>query len=189
MAKIIHFESSDLVPYPVEVVGESRYRDNIAGLFKHIGPDGVDEEDLTASLVLEDKNPHDANAVRVDVRGVTVGYLSRETAIAYRRKLKARGEEDAIGECTASINGGFRKKDGSQADFGVRLDFDLEEVVFEGDQPMKVMPRARPVNTPTMVGKKKRTSAQIVLSVLGGVVGCGCLGFWVLWVIAKLSGY
>jgi hypothetical protein len=44
--------------------------------------DGHDHQ-CTAHLILEDDNPHDNQAVRVDISGYTVGYLSRKNARAY----------------------------------------------------------------------------------------------------------
>jgi hypothetical protein len=46
------------------------------------------------------------NAVRVEIRGKRVGYLSPEAAIQYRRQLIARGKPNANGQCQAVIKGG-----------------------------------------------------------------------------------
>ena len=42
----------------------------------------------TAVLVLDDDNPYDNKAVRVEIDGYLVGHLSRENARQYRKKLK-----------------------------------------------------------------------------------------------------
>ena len=42
-------------------------------------------------LVHEDENPHDDQAVRVDVNGQTVAYLTRASARIYRRWLAGQG--------------------------------------------------------------------------------------------------
>lgn len=41
-------------------------------------------ETVEAQLVLDDDNPYDPKAVRIDIRGETVGHLSRELARDYR---------------------------------------------------------------------------------------------------------
>ena len=64
--KIVKFQSSYQKPYPLQVVGEQSYRDEIesvTGSFDEA--EGIDE-DFTARLILDDNNPHDrGNAVKV----------------------------------------------------------------------------------------------------------------------------
>ena len=62
-----------------DIVGES-YRQHI---LRQLWDDGADDT-FTAIMIPENDNPHDRNAVRVDVEGRHVGYLSRETAKDYR---------------------------------------------------------------------------------------------------------
>ncbi len=79
--------------FSIEAVGESHYQKNIKKIvmFKEL----VDEDDLEykdasliATLILEDDNSFDpGNAVRVDIEGLTVGYLDKEDARNYRRSL------------------------------------------------------------------------------------------------------
>jgi hypothetical protein len=78
-----------------------------------------------AVLCLEDSNPHDNKAVRVDIKGQTVGYLSREDARSYRARLKQLGQERTVYKCNALVVGGWRRSGRSRKDqghFGVRLD-------------------------------------------------------------------
>lgn len=70
--------------YETEIVGESHYQANI----EHFCAGGSNVE-LTADLVPENDNRHDKNAVRVDIGGRIVGYLSREDAEIYREMLNA----------------------------------------------------------------------------------------------------
>jgi restriction system protein len=127
MPNIVRFQTSYEEPYPLEVRGESFYKENIGNVSNYLGEDeGVNVDDLIAHLVLENENKSDpGNAVRIEIDGKIVGYLSRPSARLYRQKLINLGIPDAIGECSASVKGGFIKRDGSQADFGVRLDIDL----------------------------------------------------------------
>lgn len=78
------------------IVGESNYQ----AALKKIAGRGDVRHSCYADLVLEDDNRHDSNAVRVDIEGRTVGYLSREHALAYRQQI---GQEST---CAAVIVGG-----------------------------------------------------------------------------------
>ena len=77
----------------------------------------------TATLIPEDDNEYDANAVRVEIGGRLVGYLSREQAQEYRSAVGT-----ASGRRGAKIVGGFlldedeREDEGRErAHFGVML--------------------------------------------------------------------
>jgi hypothetical protein len=107
--------------FAVEVVGVSRRQDVIASLVDEHGRSGRTAT-VEARLVLEDTNPHDANAVRVEIDGKLIGYLSRENAARYRADLAAAGTPDTIVQCRARIVGGFETTTGEPASFGVRLD-------------------------------------------------------------------
>ena len=74
--------------------------------------------EVEALLYCEDENQFDALAVRVDVHGKTVGYLNRQLARLYRRKLAAAGHGKATGLCRAKVCGGSRDK----PSYGVGLD-------------------------------------------------------------------
>ena len=67
----------------LDIVGESYHQGAIRGLWA--GP----EVTFAAILILENDNSHDRNAVRVEIAGVHVGYLSRETAKDYRSCMGA----------------------------------------------------------------------------------------------------
>ncbi len=102
----------------IEVVGESRYRENLYSIFgRH--EDGI-EEDAEAVLVREPDNRHDPNAVRVDIAGLTVGYLSRNMAPEVHACLI-----DGTLKVPARVRGGFRLREDdrgrSWADFGVEV--------------------------------------------------------------------
>lgn len=74
--------------YETEIVGESNYQTNIESFCA-----GGSNVDLSADLILENDNPHDPKAVRVDIGRKTVGYLSRQDARTYRKML-ASGSAD-----------------------------------------------------------------------------------------------
>jgi hypothetical protein len=108
-----------LARFSMKVVGESNYQANleaICGKRTEMGENRV----VTAMLILEDSNPHDPNAVRVDIQGKTVGYLSRAAAKKYRKRFP--GQNGA--QCAANIRGGWKRK-GTGDDtgfYGVWLD-------------------------------------------------------------------
>ena len=69
--------------FNVDVVGESNYVDNIRKIAR-----GKTESFSNATLVLEPSNRYDKNAVRVDISGLTVGYISKDEALNYHPLLK-----------------------------------------------------------------------------------------------------
>lgn len=76
-------------------VGENAYQSNLKALLRQRGQttqsmvagDGSIRESFTARLTPELDNPHDENAVRVDIDGHTVAYLSRANAALWRASL------------------------------------------------------------------------------------------------------
>jgi hypothetical protein len=107
--------------YSLEVVGESNYQKALERICGGRSRDGA-EKHVTATLVLEDSNPYDENAVRIDIAGSTVGYLSRHDAKSYRGRLKQMGEGSLTQECRALIRGGWDRGRNDRGNFGVRLD-------------------------------------------------------------------
>lgn len=95
------------------IVGESNYQRALRSI---AGPGEVEHE-CTAHLVMEPDNRYDRNAVRVDIDGVRVGYLDRDAAVLYRRRLQAQGIGLVTVECGAKVFGG-----GTGRSLGVWLD-------------------------------------------------------------------
>lgn len=112
-------------PEDFDVVGESHYQGDLERLAGGRTRDGVDVE-VMAALIPEDGNAYDPRAVRVEVRGLTVGYLDRESARAYRRLAKARGIEGGAVLCPARIVGGWDRGKKDRGHFGVRLEWKEE---------------------------------------------------------------
>jgi hypothetical protein len=76
-----HWESTGTFKIPI--VGTSHYRDAIVTLAQN--PPNVNAlASCLAYLVADDQNPHDPNAVKVIIRGLQVGHLSRDFAKSYR---------------------------------------------------------------------------------------------------------
>jgi hypothetical protein len=107
--------------FEFDIVGESKYQDALEEICGGRTEDSA-EHRTEAVLYLEDSNPHDNMAVRVDIRGRTVGYLSRNDARSYRQQLKKLGHERIVCRCDAMIVGGWRRSRADQGHFGVKLD-------------------------------------------------------------------
>jgi hypothetical protein len=101
--------------WTVPVVGEASYQADIRSLYRKHGGRGHDLK-VTATVTPEAGNAFDVNAVRVEIDGRRVGYLSREMAVQYRAALA-----ETSGQCSAKIVGGHLLDDGSTAHFGVKL--------------------------------------------------------------------
>lgn len=95
-----------------EIVGEASYQNQIRLIMSRL-PSGYNI--VQATLELEDNNPHDNKAVAVKIGGVTVGYLARDTARAYR-KLAAKDNIPAKATCPAIIKG-----TGDKMNYGIWL--------------------------------------------------------------------
>ena len=110
--------------FAIDVVGESHYQKELSTICGGKTEDGH-EHQCSAHLILEKDNPHDNQAVRVDISGNTVGYLSRKNARKFRKELAAAapGADVSIAQCPAMIVGGWSRDRGKdQGHFGVKLD-------------------------------------------------------------------
>lgn len=103
--------------FDLSVVGESFYTANLRNI---VGGTHEVRHNCEATLVLEDNNPHDSNAVRVEIGGLQVGHLPRSRAVKYRRLLSRIGGQPAM-SCAAVIVGGGRDR----PNLGVWLDVDM----------------------------------------------------------------
>ncbi len=107
--------------FAINVVGESNYQDAIEAAAGGRTEDGCDEV-VDAVLVLEDSNPYDPKAVQILINGRVCGYLSREIARGYRKRLKEAGHPRSTASCQALIVGGWDRGPDDRGYFGVRLD-------------------------------------------------------------------
>lgn len=104
-----------------DVVGESNYQ---AAIKELAGDHGDREPKATfiASLIPDDDNPHDDKAIRVEINRKHVGYMSREDARSFRRRLGTKKLTNQTTTCHAKITGGWVGKDGKRVPYGIRLD-------------------------------------------------------------------
>lgn len=107
--------------YQHEVVGESHYQETlerIAGGRQVYGA----RKRCVATLVPEPSNKYDANAVRVDVKGKVVGYLPREKAAEYSKRIAEIGLGGQPIEAHANIVGGWDDFERETiGDFGIKI--------------------------------------------------------------------
>lgn len=113
----------DSYRFPVAAVGEAYYEDALRSIVPVVAG-ATAEHRCTAVLVPYDTNPHDAEAVSVEVDGQRVGHLSRDDARSHRAALAARGMPGATVSCPAMIAGGGAV-DGQPQHFAVLLDLEL----------------------------------------------------------------
>ena len=107
--------------YSVDIVGESKYQSALETICGG-RTDESQEKIVVATLVHEDDNPYDNKAIRVDIEGKTVGYLSREHARQYRKIIKEAGYPGITATCSAMIVGGWDRGGEDRGHFGVKLD-------------------------------------------------------------------
>lgn len=106
--------------FATHVMGEQYHRENLEQL---CGPStGEDDLRIVAQLIPEKDNPFDANAVRVDIEGLTVGHLSREDALVFRKRLRRVIEAGRPIMCEARVR---RNDRGNRSYYEVYLEADL----------------------------------------------------------------
>lgn len=119
-AKEIHIVVGDL-NYRLQITGTEHFQKALEAICGSHKGGGIHRYE-TARLILEDKNTQDKNAVRVEIRGRHVGYLSAEAAARYRWQLMEKNTPDADGQCQALIKGGWLSSDGRKGSYEVWLD-------------------------------------------------------------------
>lgn len=98
--------------YNFDIVGEQSYQRNLK---KIAGPKQEESKfhECTAQVTSESSNPYDKNAVKVEINGLLVGYLSKGNA----SQLAGKRIKKSI---PAVINGGWKDAD-TEGNYGVKL--------------------------------------------------------------------
>jgi hypothetical protein len=112
--------------YDFPVVGESHYQSALARIAGHHGSNKVRQECI-ANLVPEDTNEFDDKAIAVVVDSSTVGYLARDDARSFRRRLSQNGLAGQTTGCHAIVIGGGNLPNGDGRSYGIQLDLDCFE--------------------------------------------------------------
>lgn len=102
----------------VAAVGESHYQDALRSLCGNQGWEDV-RFDCIAVLAPQPSNPHDPNAVMVQVDAQLVGYLSRGDAASYQALI--REAMPRLIQCEARIAGRGRGADTSNLGIFLKL--------------------------------------------------------------------
>ncbi|HEY7932384.1 MAG TPA: HIRAN domain-containing protein [Solirubrobacteraceae bacterium] len=97
---LVRLESSGCV----NIVGESFFQPALVAITGRQGWVEV-QHTCTAVLVLEPSNPHDPHAIRVEIKGRVVGYLSRKDALSYEPYLRELAKRRKLPCCKAVISG------------------------------------------------------------------------------------
>jgi hypothetical protein len=105
--------------YEFAVRGDARYQPELEKLCD-VGQS--DPKIVEALLVPADANERDKNAVRVEVKGRTVGYLAPEVAEVYRKRLVESGYPGARSRCKAKIIPRLHSSFGRGTHYGIHLD-------------------------------------------------------------------
>jgi hypothetical protein len=109
----------------VSVVGESYYQ---PALWEAAGVANTGSQvavECIAELVPEPENPHDPNAIKVEVKGQCVGYLSRGVARRYGKRVREMRTAGQPTICDAFIGG---LVEGSEnPNLGITLKFPVDE--------------------------------------------------------------
>jgi hypothetical protein len=100
VAREFLLEGDDLV----RAVGVSHYQPILLELTRSSIGDEVRSE-ARATLAPEPHNPHDANAIAVQVDGQTVGYLARDEAPRWKDVVQALAEHGHVAAAEAMIAG------------------------------------------------------------------------------------
>lgn len=102
--------------YECEVVGESNYQKALQK--------AAASSECIAMLVPDSNNKYDNKAIAVYAGGGIVGYLSREDARAFRRRLEKQNRKNESTLCGAEITGGGTDRHGKKYLYGIRLDIE-----------------------------------------------------------------
>lgn len=117
-------ESIHIAPgrgFTFDVVGESQWQANLEAVCGAKTEDGH-RKHVIAELCFEDGNAADSEAVVVLIAGFPVGYVPREKANGVREEiLRLNPDERYAVTCDAKIVGGWRREDGDEGHFGVKL--------------------------------------------------------------------
>jgi hypothetical protein len=105
----------------LDIVGEQSYQDALRKLGAPFTSEGPTRVDHLAVLVPEPANRYDKNAVRVQVQGQRVGYLSRENALLYAPVVRWARDQGQYLVAHAKLTGGWDRGGGDRGYIGVKL--------------------------------------------------------------------
>jgi hypothetical protein len=101
------------------VAGTKHYQPTLKSIAGNHGNSRA-EVFCVAVIVPETDNPHDDLAVRIDINNKIVGYLPRDDARSYRKRLDRKKFGPVTTQCAAKVWGGF-DRNGDPHDYGVDI--------------------------------------------------------------------
>lgn len=111
------FAWPELGEFNFEIGEDGRFQDALTKLAN--GPAKA-KKIVTANLIPEDDNPEDDRSVRIDINDMTVGYMRRDNARSFRRRLSAKQLKDQTTACQAIV--ASTSGQGAQTAYNVLLD-------------------------------------------------------------------
>lgn len=91
--------------YAIELIGVEFYQAELQRISDNLVGEQSGGTVLTAILVPEDSNRHDDTAVRVEIEGLPVGYLSLADSKGYSRRMTKLKQKLAPTACAAKVLG------------------------------------------------------------------------------------
>lgn len=98
----------------VNLVGESHYQDNLRRICGRPKAEG-ERKPVRVRLQPEPNNPADKHAIRAQINWMTVGYLSRENARTYAKRVGKGITVDGL------ITGGWDRGKRGRGSYGVKV--------------------------------------------------------------------
>lgn len=108
--------------FDFELVGAEYYQAELQHLADNHRGEQLDGLPLTAMLIPEDENRSDNTAVRVDVDGLTVGYLSLVDSKGYHRRMAELKQKVRPTACAALLVVNPSPKSDAGTHFRIKLD-------------------------------------------------------------------
>jgi hypothetical protein len=129
-ARILHTKLDGPGLYLFEVAGKNHYQSEILQLLQDRFEESAALEStaesaeyyVNAILRSEPTNPHDCNAIAVEISGLKVGYLDRHTAAKLTHQSKRLGFDQIQATCKAKLSG-YRSQGDQAANVNVMLDY------------------------------------------------------------------
>lgn len=91
----------------VKVAGESFYQPALQRIAGRRGSEAVRLEDVPCELVCDPDNEHDPRAVKVMIRELHVGHLSKGNARTYCRRIEREGGQVSLSAFVGAHEGGL----------------------------------------------------------------------------------
>jgi len=127
-------------------VGHRHHQDALKRIFLDRTSEN-NEKLVEAVLVIDDENPYNSQAVRVDIQGQTVAYLKDENAKQFRKKMKEKGPSEIKATCAAKIVYWERESNNYLVILNLPLDY----------QPQPSYPAS-----PTVTYEKEATGSEVL---------------------------